>query len=167
MELVTVVLIIAILLAMLLPGFSYLKSRADRTKCLQNLRNIFVSTSVYIQDHGGWPQIDPTTLNTPAYPEAWIKALEPYNLGTENWICPSVQRAMMNPDLSRKENRRVDYMGTPFGPERHLPFKHARQPWFIERGDMHGDGQLILFPDGTVQSLREVLRDSTVQHFDM
>ena len=167
MELVTVVLIIAILLAMLLPGFGYLKARAERTKCQQNLRNIYVSMSAYIQDHGGWPQIDPATLNTPAYPEAWIKALEPYHLSQQNWICPSVQRAMLDPDLTTSSGRRVDYLGTPFGPERHLPFKYPRQPWFIERGDMHGDGQLILFPDGKVQSLREVLRDTTVQHMDL
>lgn len=167
MELVTVILIIGILLAMVMPGFGYLRARAERTKCLQNLRNIYVSTTVYIQDHGSWPQIDPATLNTPAYPEAWIKALEPYNLSSQNWVCPAVQRALFNPDLTTPQGRRVDYMGTPFGPERHLPFKFPRQPWFIERGDMHGDGQFILFPDGKVQSLKEVLRDTTVQHMDL
>ena len=167
MELATVILIISILLVMLLPGFGYMKARADRTKCSQNLRNIYVSMSAYIQDHNGWPQIDPTTLNTPAYPAAWIKALEPYHLGFQNWVCPSVQREMHDPDLTRQRNLRIDYLGTPFGPERHLPFKFPRQPWFIERGDMHGDGQLILFPDGKVQSLREVLRDTQVQHMDL
>ena len=166
MELATVVMVIAILLAMLLPGFSYMKARADRTKCFKNLTNIYVSMTVYIQDHGGWPQIDPVTLHTPAYPKAWIKALEPYHLGIQNWTCPSVQREMHDPDLSKLENQRIDYFATPFGNERHLPYKFPRQPWFIERGDMHGDGQLILFPDGKVQSLKEVLRDTTVQRMD-
>lgn len=167
MELVTVILILAILIAMILPGFAYLQNRAERSKCLQNLRNLYVSTTVYLQDHGSWPQIDPKTLNTPEYPDAWIKALEPYNLGTQNWVCPSVQRALKNPDLTKPGTRRIDYFATPFGPERHLPYKYPRQPWFIERGDMHGDGQLILFPTGEVQSLKEVLRDKTVQQFDM
>lgn len=167
MELMTVVLIIGILLAMILPGFGYFRNRAERSKCLQNLRNLYVCTTSYLQDHGSWPQIDPGTLNTPAYPEAWVKALEPYHLSEQNWVCPSVQRLLNNPDLTKSETRRIDYLATPFGDERHLPYKYPRQPWFIERGDMHGDGQLILFPDGKVQSLKEVLRDTTVQHFDM
>lgn len=167
MELATVILIIAILLAMILPGFSYLKNRAERTTCMQNLRNIYVSTTVYLQDHGSWPQVDPATLNTPEYPAAWVKALQPYSLAEKNWVCPSVQRALNNPDLTKPETRRIDYLATPFGDERNLPYKYPRQPWFIERGDMHGDGQLILFPDGQVQSLKEVLRDTTVQNFDM
>lgn len=160
-------LILGILIAMLLPGFTYFRSRAERSKCLQNLRNLYVGTTVYLQDHGSWPQVDPGLLNTPEYPKAWVKALEPYNLSTLNWVCPSVQRVMNNPDLSKPETARVDYFATPFGPERQLPHKYPRQPWFIERGDMHGDGQLILFPTGEVQSLKEVLRDKTVQHFDM
>ena len=167
MEIVTVVLIIGILLAMILPGFAYLRTRAERSKCMQNLKNIYVSTSVYLQDHGSWPQIDPQKLNTPEYPQEWIKALEPYNLSAPNWICPSVQRALLDPDVTQPRNRRIDYFATPFGDARHLPYKFARQPWFIERGDMHGDGQLILFPNGEVQSLREALRDSTVQHMDL
>lgn len=167
MELVTVIVIIAILLAMILPGFTYLRAKAERSKCMQNLRSIYVSTTVYIQDHGGWPQIDPATLNTADYPEAWVKALEPYHLSETNWVCPTVQRTLQNPDLTARATRRIDYLATPFGEERHLPYKFPKQPWFIERGDMHGDGQLILFPDGEVKSLKEVLRDTTVQHFDM
>jgi prepilin-type N-terminal cleavage/methylation domain-containing protein len=167
MELVTAILIIAILLAMILPGFTYLRNRAERATCAQNLRNLYVATTSYIQDRGSWPQIDPGLVGTPQYPEAWIQAMEPYNLGTKNWVCPSVQRALNNPDLMKPETRRIDYLGTPFGTERHLPYKYPRQPWFIERGDMHGEGQLILFPSGQVQTLREVLRDTTVQHFDM
>ena len=166
MELVTVILITSILLAMILPGFTYLRSRAERTNCAQNLRNIYIGATIYIQDHGSWPQIDATTLNTPAYPEAWVKALEPYNLSAPNWVCPSVQRALHNPDLTKAETQRIDYLGTPFGSERNLPYKFSRQPWFIERGDVHGDGQLIVFPSGEVKSLKEVLRDTTVQRSD-
>ena len=167
MELATVVLIIGILLAMILPGFTYLRNRAERTACAQNLRSLYVAATSYIQDRGSWPQIDPGLVGTPQYPEAWIQAMEPYQLGPKNWVCPSVQRALQNPDLMKPETRRIDYMGTPFGADRLLPYKYPRQPWFIERGDMHGEGQLILFPSGQVQTLREVLRDTTVQHFDM
>ena len=152
---------------MILPGFAYMRNRAERTKCVRTCATSTSRTTVHLQDHGDWPQIDPALLNTPEYPKAWVAALEPYHLSTKNWVCPSVQRALNDPDLTKPETRRIDYLATPFGDERHLPYKFPRQPWFIERGDMHGDGQLILFPSGEVKSLREVLRDTTVQHFDM
>lgn len=166
MELTTVIMIIAILLAMIFPAFSYMRSRAEGTKCAGNLRSLYVAATTYIQTTGQWPQIDPGTLNTPEYPDAWIKVFESYNITEQNWVCPSVQRQLNNPDLTKRESRRVDYFATPFGDKRHLPYKFPRQPWFIERGDMHGDGQLIVFPDGRVKTLREVLRDTQVQHLD-
>jgi prepilin-type N-terminal cleavage/methylation domain-containing protein len=167
MELVTVILIIGILLAMVLPAFSYMRSRAEGAKCAGNLRSLYVAASSYIQTNGQWPQIDPGTLNTPDYPDAWIKAFERFNISEQNWVCPSVQRILNNPDLTKRENRRIDYFATPFGDKRQMPYKFPKQPWFIERGDMHGDGQFILFPDGQVKTLREVLRDTQVQNLDI
>lgn len=166
MELATVILIIAILMAMLVPGFAYMRARAERSKCFSNLTSIYVAGTLYIQDHGSWPQIDPETLNTPAYPTAWVAAFAPYKIAEKNWACPSVQRMLNDPDLTKPEGHRVDYFGTPFGDERNLPYKYAGQPWFIERADVHGDGQLILFPDGSIKALRDVVRDSQFQHVD-
>lgn len=166
MELITVILIIAILLAMIVPAFGYLRSRAERTKCIANLKSLYVAAGAYVLDTGHWPQIDATTLNTPEYPDAWVKTLERYNISEQNWVCPSVQRLLHNPDLTKRETRRVDYIATPFGPERQLPYKYQTQPWFIERGDMHGDGQLLIFSSGQVKSLREVLRDSQFQNIE-
>ena len=33
----------------------------------------------------------------------------------------------------------------------------VNQPWFVESGDVHGNGNLIIFPDGHVQELGDFL----------
>jgi prepilin-type N-terminal cleavage/methylation domain-containing protein len=144
MELVTVILIIAILAAMIIPAFAYMRSRAERTKCITNLKSLYVAAAAYVLDTGHWPQIDATSLNKPEYPDTWVKTFERYNLSEQNWVCPSVQRLLKNPDLTKRETRRVDYIAT----------------------DMHGDGPLLIFASGQVKSLREVLRDSQFQNIE-
>jgi type II secretory pathway pseudopilin PulG len=166
MEMLTVVAIIAILLVMVVPGFNYLRTRAERGSCMNNLKGIYVAATLYVQDHGQWPQIDPKTLHEPSYPQAWVDAFRHYNISERTWLCPSIQRVLSNPDTKKPENRRIDYFGTPFGPDRTTPYKYKGQPWFIERGDMHGDGQLLIFRDGTLKSLKDVLRDTQVQHIE-
>ena len=163
MELATVIVIIGILVALVIPGFGYLRARAERTKCVTNLKSLYVGVTLHIQEHGHWPQVDPALMKSPAYAEGWQRALERYAIAPENWACPSVQRVMNNPDLSKEENHRIDYFGTPFANEPNLPYRFPRQPWFIERGDMHGEGQMIIFGSGDVKSLKEVLKDRRVQ----
>ena len=166
MELATVIVIIGILIAMVLPGFAYLRGRAERGKCVANLKNLYVGATLYIQEQGHWPQVDTALFQKPAFAEAWQRALEKYSISPINWVCPTVQRELGNPDLFNPASRRIDYYASPFGDERNLPYKWPRQPWFTERADMHGDGQMIIFANGNVKSLSEVLRDTQVQSLD-
>ena len=166
MELATVILIIAILIAMLVPGFSYMRARAERTKCVQNLKSLYVGAQLHMQEYGHWPQVDTADVTKPAYANGWVQALERYGIARENWVCPTIQRIVQNPDLHDAKNARVDYFGTPFTKEPQLPYRFPTQPWFTEKGDVHGDGQLMIFTNGDVKPLSDVLRDTKVQQLD-
>lgn len=166
MELMTVILIIAILSAMIIPAFGYMRARAERTKCVQNLKSLYVGAQLHIQEFGYWPQVDGALLNKPAFADAWAQALERYSISRENWVCPTVQRLLRDPDLSIAKNHRVDYFGTPFSKEAGMPYRWPTQPWFIEKGDVHGDGQLMIFTNGDVKPLHDVLRDTQVQQLE-
>ncbi len=154
-ELMTVIVIIGILAVMLFPVVEGIRSRAQRAGCIANLKNLYVGASGYILRDGCWPQIDTTLIRSREYDRAWIKALAPYNISRETWICPTIQYGLQGVDFNKPENARIDYIATPFDSKPNTPYKWSTQPWFIERADSHGRGNLMIFANGSVRELSE------------
>jgi prepilin-type N-terminal cleavage/methylation domain-containing protein/prepilin-type processing-associated H-X9-DG protein len=86
-ELLVVVAIIGILASLLLPAIAKAKSKAQATRCLNNLKQLGLSTLMYAQDHNGLVQVD-----APLSPEAtWASILSTnQNLRAyEIFVCPT------------------------------------------------------------------------------
>ena len=162
LEIVIVVLIISILAVLAVPLFSTLRARAQRVQCTANLRNLHVSAELFLQQNGSWPQIARSTSEggSEKYAKAWIDALAPFGPSAKTWICPTMQGLLDNPDYLAPENMRIDYIPMPFDDKPSTPHQWPRQPWFIESGNVHGNGNLIIFTDGSISDLNTVLQSA-------
>ena len=156
MEVLAVFVIIGILAVLLIPAISGIQARAQRAQCMANLRSLYTATELYLQQNGSWPQIqsDDSDENDQSFAAGWIAALKPFGPIEKSWICPTIQTLMQNPDYTKPENVRIDYMATPFDDKPITPHQWPKQPWFIEAGDVHGHGNLIIFTDGSISDLR-------------
>ena len=84
-ELLVVIAIIAILAAMLLPALSGAKARAQSIKCINNLKELGLAATMYMQDNN-------TTIGYTSTDVMWMDSLLPYQ-GNVNDIrlCPLAQ----------------------------------------------------------------------------
>ncbi len=158
-ELLVVIVVVGILATLLTGAVSTLRARAQRAQCTANLRDLYVAAELYIQQNGSWPQI-PLSANDDAavqnYASLWFDALKPFGPMQKTWICPTIQSLMGNPDLSKTENMRTDYFAMPFDDKPTTPHQWPRQPWFVEAGDVHGHGNLVIFTDGSISDLKTI-----------
>lgn len=164
LEILSVIIIVVILATMLIPITTTFRARAQKAACTMNLRNLYVAASGYLEQQGHWPQIPTKNMKDPSYTQAWVEALQPFGIGRENWICPTIQSQMKSPDFTKRENYRLDYIPMPFDDRPTSPRKYPTHPWFVERGDVHGDGNLLIFTNGEVHSVKDVLTDSRFQN---
>ena len=89
MELLTVLAIIGILAALLLPSLGRAKGAAHLARCKSNLRQMSIAMIGYVQDYAFYPGGSPIGTNdigTAALPLFWFQKLQPYTHST--WTQP-------------------------------------------------------------------------------
>ena len=155
LEILVVLVIIGILVTLSFPLVSGLRARAQRIQCTANLRSLYTGAELYVQTNGSWPQIA-VTDDEEKYAADWIAALKPFGPTQQTWICPTIQNLLGNPNFSDPLNVRTDYVATTFDDKPTTPHLWPRQPWFAEVGDVHGNGNLIIFTDGSISDLNTV-----------
>jgi prepilin-type N-terminal cleavage/methylation domain-containing protein len=152
LELGIVIVIIGILATMLLPVYAGMRARAQRVQCVANLRNLYLAADLYLQRNGSWPQIARTGGNSGGtdFANAWIDALAPFGPTRRTWICPTEEELLHSPDYSQPNDARLDYIPMSFDAKPTTPHQWPHQPWFIEAANVHGNGNLIIFTDGSI-----------------
>ena len=159
LELAIVIVIILILGTMMIPVYSGMRSRSQKVQCVANLHTLYIAADLFLQRNGSWPQITRSSSDTgdTDFANAWIDALAPFGPTRQTWICPAIQEIMHNPDYNQTTNARLDYYPMSFDNKPTTPHQWPRQPWFIETANVHGNGNLIIFTDGSVSQSNDLL----------
>ncbi len=156
--LVTVALIATLASIGLVFNWSKIRNKIERRGCENNLKTLYTAFSSYLSDYGEWPQI-PEDKNLDsgdgesAYWEFWITTMKhkDYGISEDQWLCPTDRRERAaNHKPEEREDFEASYAPTEFDAGPFTPMDWP-QPWFIERSDFHGDGNLMLMPDGSIQ----------------
>jgi len=146
-ELLVVLAIISILALCIFRATQGAMARADVVRCMGNLRTLHIALSTAVTDLNQWPQC-PYELGTPGYDQWWLNELTPYKITPAIWSCPTVLREQRT-EL-KKDELKIHYIPTRFDANPFTPRKWPRMPWLIEIADAHGEGNLIVFPDGVI-----------------
>lgn len=90
-ELLVVIAIIAILAAILFPVFMSAKATANRSKCMNNIKQLAASVTLYANDYGTYPYSAryPGPLRKGLDYLFWMEMLRPYVKSTGVFRCPS------------------------------------------------------------------------------
>lgn len=155
-EFLIVCVIVASLATISFPMFGYLRSRAQYVACVSHLRMLGQGFHNYMLDNDMiWPQMPHDVFESSDDKkewEWWYETLKPYGVSKSAWLCPAdtVTTGQMHAEDSDYTS---SYIPTLFDGLPNTAFKWSRQPWIIERGELHGkgDGPNVLMQDGTVQ----------------
>ena len=133
---------------------STFKKRAEKVKCISQMRTLHAAFTAHLTDKGQWPQLpeDMGEWNESKFFGVFIRALEPYGAAQDTWICPADKIYIEQSEID-EDTYFGTYVPTPFDKYPATPLRW-NQPWVIERGDMHGKGAHILMPDGSVNESR-------------
>jgi prepilin-type N-terminal cleavage/methylation domain-containing protein len=155
LEMMTVIVVISILSLMAYSSFMTLQAKAERAKCVNNLQGLYAAAASHLNDHESWPQISALDVEAPRFAASWMAALKPYHIETSHWRCATVHKAIGSPP-DDPQKPRIDYLPTSFDAKPSSPRRFPTHPWFIERADAHGDGNLIILANGQIYSLNDL-----------
>lgn len=161
LETIVVIGILAILALLVVTVSERLPSNTERTKCMNNMRNIHTALAARLQDKNQWPQ-EPMGDNVTQdlLEDWWIQELSGYGITPETWRCPTIDRLVVRKSPTGRP--KVHYTVASFDPHPFTPYKWKTQPWLVEIGNMHGRGALLIFSDGSIRPMDEVVETMAI-----
>ena len=152
-----ILIIITILVLFLTPNMGEYLRRAAEVRCMGNMRSITIGLHGYLADNGNvWPQ-GPSQADEEAWGQFWVGALKAQGITASTWQCQTIRAA------NRGSEKLIHYAPTSFPPVPGIANRWSTHPWLIERGNAHGKGALICFPDGSTKPFDKVLAELGVQ----
>jgi len=162
-ELLAVVFLLLILISLAVPHYPKLIAKVQEVRCMANMRTIHAGLAGYLVDHEAvWPQ-GPSPAEGQLWSRFWLETLETYDVSRSTWQCPTIRGMMASMGVSAAEMPELHYVPTMFTDTKGIAYRWATQPWLIERGDAHGRGALICFPDGSIKPFSKVLAEQGVR----
>jgi prepilin-type N-terminal cleavage/methylation domain-containing protein len=152
-EVMVTVAIIAILCAFSVNAYAKFIKQAEGAKCVGRMKNIHTALAAYVGINHGWPQPPEKTLENADEGDVakwWATTMKEYGVPYKDWLCPTDDRQRKGGDQKERDEYEWTYIPTHFDEGEDTPWKW-HQPWLIERGDFHGKGMHVIFPDGVVQ----------------
>jgi Tfp pilus assembly major pilin PilA len=151
LELLATIGIIAVLAALSVPLYNAFLPKVERLVCINNLKNLRVAFGDYAIS--GWPQIpEGIALGSMAEQKWWLEKTEKdLGLSERSWQCPTIRR--MFAKEPEKDRPLIHYLPTPFSaePNKANSAGWEKMPWFIEIGNAHGQGNLLVRQNGTIE----------------
>ncbi len=145
-----VVGIVALLIALAIPISGIFVKRAQKVRCISNMRTLHSALAGFVVDKGHWPQMEEDRFNfsEEEFFRFWVQVTEPYGMNQDAWLCPA-DRGLAERLGQMESNFFGSYVVTRFDRQPATPYRW-NQPWAMERGNLHGKGAHILMPDGSV-----------------
>jgi prepilin-type N-terminal cleavage/methylation domain-containing protein len=152
-EIVVVVGILGILITLLVPAAQRVIPHAQKVVCMSHLRSLWLAFSPCATDPEGWPQVPKGLKIGTTQEQQWWLDYSTNHLGltAKDWHCPVIERASRNSSSSSGVPV-IHYLPTLFDARRGTPNRWPSMPWFSELGDVHGQGNLTVRADGSIQA---------------
>ncbi len=159
LEIVCIIAIVAILAAFAIPEYPRWLAAANQVRCMANMRSLHVGLGTYLNDHQDiWPQGPGPNTGAP-WAEFWIRTLETVDVPARTWECPTIYSKLNKPSRDTITGNSVHYIPTMFDNKPGTARRWPTQPWLIERADVHGNGAVICFTDGSIKPFNKVLAE--------
>jgi prepilin-type N-terminal cleavage/methylation domain-containing protein len=154
LELLMVISIIAVLGTFASLGLGYFRRRSQDVACMGNLRGIHAALASYLNENDQvWPQdagMDDANREESEEVKFWYETLKSYGPNRGTWLCPADKRGSAVDNDSKVYDS--SYTVTQFDEERGTAYKWMNQPWLVERGGFHGEGEINeALPDGSIR----------------